>query len=199
MDEVWPPVIENYDEYDLPPIAQLASEDVIFWNYVAASALYKYGFFGKALGERKISPTYVNRPFVLSYFDALYLLEHGIIRIRDKNGTFLSFDELLNFANERYENFEEKYFFYRFLRKQKYVPRPGMKFGSDFIVYSKGPGLEHSEWVFHVEKENTFIRAIHVVRAGRLAASVKKKYMIAIKNPENDQETKFYMFERVKI
>lgn len=197
MGKAWQPLEENYD--DLPPIAQLASEDVILWNYVAGSALYSYGFFGKALGERKISPTYVARPFVLSYFDTLYLLEHGIIRLVDEEGILMDSDQFREFAIQNYEDFEMKYYFYKILRKKKYVPRPGMKFGSDFIVYSKGPGLEHSEWVFHVEKENTQIRAIHVVRAGRLAASVRKKYMIAVKDTEKAENPKFYMFERVKI
>ncbi|RMG43254.1 MAG: tRNA-intron lyase [Methanobacteriota archaeon] len=197
MATAWKP--QNQDLSDLPPVAQLASDDVILWNYVAGSALYSYGFFGKALGERKISPTYVPRPFVLSYFDTLYLLEHGIIRLVDDNGKLLSAEEFREFAKDRYEDFETKYYFYRILRKKQYVPRPGMKFGSDFIVYSKGPGLEHSEWVFHVEKENTQIRAIHVVRAGRLAASVRKKYMIAVKDEKNEGNPKFYMFERIKI
>ncbi len=197
MVDAWKPQNQNFN--DLPPVAQLASEDVILWNYVAGSALYSYGFFGKALGERKISPTYVSRPFVLSYFDTLYLLEHGIIRVIDEKGDLLTAEQFREFANQNYEDFELKYYFYKILRKKKYVPRPGMKFGSDFIVYSKGPGLEHSEWVFHVEKENTSIRAIHVVRAGRLAASVRKKYMIAVKDEEKKGSPKFYMFERIKI
>ncbi len=197
MIKPWLPQQDDFS--DLPPVAQLASDDVILWNYVAASALYAYGFFGKALGERKISPTYVPRPFVLSYFDTLYLLEHSIIRLVDEDGKIMDANKFLEFANDKYEDFETKYHFYKILRKKKYVPRPGMKFGSDFIVYSKGPGLEHSEWVFHVEKENTKIRAIHVVRAGRLAASVRKKYMIAVHDESDKHNAKFFVFERIKI
>ncbi len=192
---VWNKTLEDLEEF--PPIAQLDSTDVILWNYKAASILYTQGFFGKPLGERKIKPEFIERPFVLSYFDTLYLLEHNIIRI-SKQGQQVGIEEFKEFAIQNYEDFINKYFFYKFLRKMNFVVRPGMKFGSDFIVYSKGPGLEHSQWVFHAENQNLRLRAIRIVRAGRLAQSVKKKYMVAIRDEQTDQP-KFFMFERVKI
>ena len=82
-------------------------------------------------------------------------------------------------------------------RLEGYVVRPGMKFGSDFIIYEQGPGFDHSQWVVHVEKDDIELQAINIVRAGRLAASVKKRYLISTITP--DSEIVFYGFDRVKI
>ena len=72
-----------------------------------------------------------------------------------------------------------------------------MKFGSDFVIYRVGPGFDHSQWVVHVEKDGAKMKAINIVRAGRLAASVKKKYLIS--TIVADENPIFYSFDRVKI
>ena len=57
--------------------------------------------------------------------------------------------------------------------------RPGLKFGADFAVYKKGPGLDHSPYLIQVLPKHANLTAIDIVRAGRLANSVKKKFIIA--------------------
>ncbi len=129
---------------EFPPKVTLMNNSVIIWDYTISSILYSFGFFGKPLGLRKTKPGLQDRPLVLSPFEALYLKEYGIIRVLDENNELES-DSLRNVFSEIYEDFERKYIVYKFLRNQGYVVRPGMKFGSDFIIYEEGPGFDHSK------------------------------------------------------
>lgn len=188
--------VEPYDGM-LPPVIELQEDGGIVWNYTLGSFLYsKLGFYGKPLGERKVDPGYINRPFVLSLFEMLYLNQIKIIKVT-RQQKILSSEEILKFAETTYENFHFKYRIYEELRNLGYIVRPGMKFGSDFIVYRKGPGIDHSEYVVHVEDSETEIKAINVVRAGRLATSVRKTYLIGI--TDNSDSVSFLKLERVKI
>lgn len=161
-----------------------------------SSILYTFGFFGKPLGLRKTKPGKQERPLVLSSFEAMYLSEYGIVQItlEDKVQSQAELEEIFS---EIYNDFTRKYKIYKFMRNRGYIVRPGMKFGSDFIIYEKGPGFDHSKWVVHVEKDDIKLQAINIVRAGRLAASVKKRYLIS--TITNDNEIVFYGFDRVKI
>jgi tRNA-intron endonuclease, archaea type len=180
-----------------PPTFDLIENSVIIWDFVLGSFIYsELGFFGKALGERKITPGLIQRPFVLSMFEIVYLVTLGIIHVK-LNDKKMDKDELINHANKNYMNFSYKYKIYKDLRDKGYVVRPGMKFGSDFIVYEKGPGFDHSEYVVQVEDSSTEIKAINVVRAGRLATSVRKKYLIAIS--DESEKITYLKLDRVKI
>jgi tRNA-intron endonuclease len=184
------------EDVTFPPLLKIESDTVIIWDDRIGSILYAMGFFGKPLGLRKAKPGKLNRPLVLSLFDVHYLLEHEKILV-EIDGKVVIQDEFISYASEIYEDFNRKYMVYRFLREKGYIVRPGMKFGSDFVIYEHGPGLDHSKWVVHVENAATKIRAINIVRAGRLAASVKKKYLIS--TITKDDQPVFFSFDRVKI
>ncbi|MDH5403175.1 MAG: tRNA-intron lyase [Candidatus Heimdallarchaeota archaeon] len=178
------------------PIFELESDTIIVWDERIGSILYELGFFGKPLGLRKANPGKLQRPLVLSMFDALYLSKKNIIKI-SYNGNLLDENEFLQVADELYVDFSSKYQVYEHLRNMGYVVRPGMKFGSDFAIYEEGPGKDHSIAVVHVVNDSVNLKAIEIVRAGRLAASVKKNYLIA--TISNDNNPIFYGFDRVKI
>lgn len=184
------------DRPDLPPKLEINNESLTIWDNQVASILYSKGFYGKPLGLRKPDPGELNRPLTLSYFDALYLFENNVIQLV-LNGKPIEREVFIDFTKTRYENFEKKYLVYKYLRELGYIVRPGMKFGSDFAIYEEGPGIDHSKWVVHVESDDKNLRAIEIVRAGRLAASVKKRYLISTLS-EGDQPI-FYGFDRVKI
>jgi len=181
---------------DLPPVVELKEDAAVIWDNRISSILYTNGFFGKPLGLRKADPGELNRPLVLSLFELIYLNASSVIKVSHKQ-QLLETEELMTYANQYYEDFTPKYKIYEYLRKLGYVVRPGMKFGSDFVIYEEGPGIDHSKWVVHVEKDQKQLRAIEVVRAGRLAASVKKRYLIA--TLDNEGKPVFYGFDRVKI
>jgi tRNA-intron endonuclease len=79
-----------------------------------------------------------------------------------------------------YDEFEEKYAVYRDLRDSGLIVTPGIKFGCDFAVYKYGPGVEHAPYMVSVKKAGSDISATEIVKAGRLATTVRKRFIIAV-------------------
>ncbi|MHA1594893.1 MAG: tRNA-intron lyase [Candidatus Baldrarchaeia archaeon] len=167
--------LSNYEKI----VAEVVGERIIVWDPQKGSKLYAEGFYGKPIGIRKPKTPIFEKPLELSILEALYLLEKGRIKIIDENGKELSFEELKNKFKDIHEKLEEKYIVYRDLRDKGYVVRPGMKFGADFAVYEHGPGIDHAPFLVHVLPFNVRISPIEIVRAGRLATTVRKKFVIA--------------------
>lgn len=174
---------------------KLINSRVIVFDPVHASYLYvKYNFFGSPLGIAKPRLEFFRHPSELSLIEAYFLISRSKITIFDvKTEKFLSSDEFYEVAKKIHHKFEDKYIIYEDLREKGYVPRPGLKFGADFVVYKKGPGLEHSSFIVHVLPNDSRISAIDMVRAGRLATSVRKKYVIG-----NPLTKTYYFFEWFK-
>ena len=189
--------LDDIKEDDIPDKipARFINSRVIVFNPLYASYLYVVkGFFGSPLGISKPRLEYFSKPSELSLIESCYLLEKDEITIFDVNSNkFLEPKEFHDIAKNIHHKFEEKYIIYKDLRKKGYIPRPGLKFGADFVVYKKGPGLEHSLFMVHVLPHDSEITAIDMVRAGRLATSVRKKFVIA-----NPLTCSYYFFEWFK-
>ncbi len=189
--------LDDINEDDIPEKipAKFVNSRVIVFNPLFASYLYvKEKFFGSPLGINKPRLEYFSKPSELSLIEAYFLLEKGRITIFDvKLAKFITTEEFYEIAIDIHYKFEEKYTIYKDLREKGYVPRPGLKFGADFVVYKKGPGLEHSSFIVHVLPHDSKITAIDMVRAGRLATSVRKKFVIA-----NPLTNTYYFFEWFK-
>ena len=187
----------SLDDIEVPEKipSKFINNRVIVFNPLYASYLYvKKGFFGSPLGISKPRLEYFSKPSELSLIEAYYLLEREEITIFDvKKNKELTVKEFYEIAKKIHHKFEEKYTIYKDLREKKYIPRPGLKFGADFVVYRKGPGLEHSLFMVHVLPHDSEITAIDMVRAGRLATSVRKKFVIA-----NPLTNSYYFFEWFK-
>jgi len=189
--------LDDINEGDIPEKipTKLINSRVIVFNPLYASYLYvKRKFFGSPLGINKPRLEYFSKPSELSLIEAYFLLNNSKITIYDeKNNKNLTLDEFYELGKKLHHKFEEKYIIYKDLRDKGYVPRPGLKFGADFVVYKKGPGLEHSPFIVHVLPHDSKISAIDMVRAGRLATSVRKKFVIA-----NPLTISYYFFEWFK-
>ena len=175
--------------------SDISSNSLTIWDTNIADQIYQMGFFGKPLGVRKATPGMeINRPLTLSFFDALYLIEKEVILVKKEK--ILNADEFLKYACQEYEDFKQKYSVYKEFRDLGYVVRPGLKFGTDFIIYMKGPGIDHSKWAVLVEKDDSNLSTLNIVRAGRLAHSVKKTFLVATKT---NNKHKFFSFSRFKL
>ena len=187
----------NLDEVEVPERipTKFINNRVIVFNPLYASYLYvKKGFFGSPLGINKPRLEYFSKPSELSLIEAQYLLEKDEIIIFDvKENKDLSTKEFYKLAKNVHHKFEEKYTIYKDLREKGYIPRPGLKFGADFVIYRLGPGLEHSLLMVHVLPHDAEITAVDMVRAFRLATSVRKKFVIA-----NPLTKSYYFFEWFK-
>ena len=176
--------------------AELLGNFLIVWNPKEGSELYKMGFYGKPLGISKPKSFEFDVPLILDLMEGLYLLERGVIRVYDGEGKKVGLRKLRTKAKKIYEMFDLKYRVYKDLRDNGLVVTPGIKFGCDFAVYKRGPGLEHAPYMVSVKRSVDEISADDIVKAGRLATTVRKRFVVAI--PERDRGIHYLIFKWFK-
>ena len=160
---------------------ELIENFLVVWNPVEGSLLYRRGFFGKPLGIAKPKVPEFDVPLVLDLMEGLYLAEEGVIAVYEgAEKRKVGLRKLRSVAGELYGEFEEKYGVYRDLRDSGLVVTPGIKFGCDFAVYKEGPGVEHAPYMVSVRDADGELTATEIVKAGRLATTVRKRFIIAV-------------------
>lgn len=160
---------------------ELIENFLVVWDPREGSELYGKGFFGKPLGIAKPKVPEFDVPLVLDLMEGLYLAEEGAIRVYEGAGKVtVGLRRLREVAKRLYDGFEEKYAVFRDLRDSGLVVTPGIKFGCDFAVYRHGPGVEHAPFMVSVKNRDGELSATEVVKAGRLATTVRKRFIIAV-------------------
>ncbi len=162
--------------------AELVGTRLIVWDHKAGLEIYRSGFFGKPVGIPKPKPEQeFDVPLLLDLMEGLYLLEEGrIIVVDSKSRKSVGRQVLLAAARRTYRGFELAYRVYKDLRDKGFIVTPGIKFGADFAVYERGPGIDHAPFIVSVETPDSLMGPFEVVRAGRLATTVRKQFIIAI-------------------
>jgi len=159
-------------------LGELLENRIVVWNIQESRDLFANGYFGKPIGISKPNPNDINVPLILDLIEGCYLQETSKIKIV-KNGKKVSLNALIKICKKEYHNFDKKFQVYKDFREKGYVINPGIKFGSDFAVYKKGPGIDHEPYLVQVYKKNVYISSTAVVLAGRLSNSVKKQFILA--------------------
>jgi len=158
---------------------------LIVWDSANGSELYKMGYYGKPLGISKPKIPEFNVPLVLDLMEGLYLATKGIIAVYEGSGKKkVSLRKLRQMARQLYEDFDAKYVVYRDLRDDGLIVTPGIKFGCDFAVYKYGPGIEHAPYIVSVKSAKSDMTATDIVKTGRLATTVRKRFIIAVPDLE---------------
>jgi tRNA-intron endonuclease len=177
---------------------ELIENFLVVWNSTEGSQLYKAGYYGKPLGIPKPKIPEFDAPLILDLMEGLYLVESKKIEIyEDPNESKVSLKKLRQKAKQLYDEFEEKYAVYRDLRDSGLIVTPGIKFGCDFAVYKYGPGVEHAPYMVSVKKAASDISATEIVKAGRLATTVRKRFIIAVPDLATDK-VKYLIFKWFK-
>ena len=171
---------------------------VVVLDREEARRLYSLGFYGKPLGISKPRGADFDTPLELDLVEALYLIEKRLLEVYDTEGKNITFQELVRVGREAVEDFDMLYKVYRELRESGYVVRSGLKFGSDFAVYEKGPGIDHAPYLVEVVGYRERIDPAELVRAGRLSHSVRKKLVIAAVD-EKTGKTTYIMLKWTKL
>lgn len=167
---------------------ELIENFLVVWNPEDGSELYKKGFYGKPLGIAKPKIPEFDVPLVLDLMEGLYLVEKEFISVHEgPNRKKVNLRRLRQMAKQLYEEFEEKYVVYKDLRESNLIVTPGIKFGCDFAVYKQGPGMEHAPYMVSVKNAKSELTATEIVKAGRLATTVRKRFIIAVLNPGRDR------------
>ncbi len=160
---------------------ELIENFLVVWDSTEGSQLYKAGYYGKPLGISKPKIPEFEVPLVLDLMEGLYLLGDKKIEIYESSAdSKVTLKKLKQKAKQLYDEFEEKYAVYRDLRESGLIVTPGIKFGCDFAVYKYGPGVEHAPYMVSVKKAGSGITATEIVKAGRLATTVRKRFIIAV-------------------
>lgn len=161
-------------------VADLVGDRAIVWDSKHGMQLYGNGYFGQPVGIRKPKSAEFETPLELSLLEAAYLTKIGIlgVHVATKKRP-LTMDEIVEIGGTFADEFLDRFLVYSHLREQGYIVRPGLKFGTDFAVYMKGPGKDHAPFMVHVNPRSKGLIPLDIVRAGRLATSVKKKFIIA--------------------
>jgi tRNA-intron endonuclease len=160
---------------------ELIENFLVVWNTTEGSELYKTAYYGKPLGIAKPKIPEFDVPLILDLMEGLFLAEKGkIVVYENPDQTKVSQRKLRQKAKLLYDEFEEKYAVYHDLRDSGLIVTPGIKFGCDFAVYKYGPGVEHAPYMVTVKKAGSDISATEIVKNGRLATTVRKRFIIAV-------------------
>ena len=146
--------------------------------------LFTSGYYGKPIGISKPKPNEINVPLILDLIEGYYLMLKSKIQIF-KNKKRITEKKMLKICQEQHHNFDKKFQVYNDFRQKGYIVNPGIKFGCDFAVYQRGPGIDHAPFLVQVYNRNENISSSGVVLAGRLATSVKKQFILAIPSRKN--------------
>ncbi|MGE5555100.1 MAG: tRNA-intron lyase [Methanocella sp.] len=177
---------------------ELIENFLVVWNPTEGSQLYKTAYYGKPIGIPKPKIPEFDVPLILDLMEGLYLAETGKIDIyEDPDEEKVSLEKLRDKAKELYDEFEEKYAVYQDMRNSGLIVTPGIKFGCDFAVYKYGPGVEHAPYMVTVKRAGSTISATEIVKNGRLATTVRKRFIIAVPDLET-QQIKYLMFKWFK-
>ena len=163
---------------------ELIENRLIVWNLSDSKKLFTSGYYGKPIGISKPKPNEINVPLILDLIEGYYLMLKSKIQIF-KNKKRITEKKMLKICQEQHHNFDKKFQVYNDFRQKGYIVNPGIKFGCDFAVYQRGPGIDHAPFLVQVYNRNENISSSGVVLAGRLATSVKKQFILAIPSRKN--------------
>ena len=168
-------------EYVMARVEGLLVENrIIIWNQDQSHRLFGNGYYGKPLGISKPKGVQFDSPLILDLMEGCYLSEIGKLVILNKFRRQLSYGDIRAICKKEYANFERDYVVFKYLREKGYIVSPGLKFGCDFAIYEKGPGIDHAPYLIQVFERNEDLTATGIVLFGRLATTVKKQFILAL-------------------
>ena len=164
---------------------ELLENRIVVWDLKDSQKLFTQGYYGKPIGISKPKFDEINAPLILDLIEGFYLLQKSKIRIFKKKNKVTE-TEMLQICRKEYLNFDKKFQVYKNFRDKGYIVNPGIKFGCDFAVYQKGPGIDHAPYLVQVYNTSDAITSTGVVLAGRLATTVRKQFILAIPHGKDD-------------
>jgi len=179
--------------------AEFIENFLIVWDSKKGSELYQSGFYGKPVGIPKPKEPEFDVPLILDLMESLYLVEKGLLTVFEgPERVKVGLRKLRGRARRLYDEFDLKFAVYRDLRDHGLIVTPGIKYGCDFAVYKHGPGVEHAPYMVSVKKWDETITATDIVKAGRLATTVRKRFIIATPSPQAKDQIQYLIFKWFK-
>jgi tRNA-intron endonuclease, archaea type len=159
-------------------VEALADGRLVVWSIEDSRRLFNTDFYGKPLGNPKPKDDF-DEPLILDLIEGVYLTEKKLIVVKSK-GKRTPLAALRKLARENFDRFDALYQVYHDLREKGFVVTPGIKYGCDFAVYEQGPGIDHAPYIIQVMQRSDPMSATDIVKAGRLASTVRKTFITAL-------------------
>ncbi|MGQ9530920.1 MAG: tRNA-intron lyase [Candidatus Bathycorpusculaceae bacterium] len=135
------------------------------------------GIFSRGYG------TIEDGELMLTFYEALYLLEKSMLEVEDEKGKRVDFQRILQCYESVDENAWAAYLTYRDLRSRGYVVREGFGLGVDFRVYERGEyGKDAAKYLVLNIQEGKPISLEDLTRAMMQCQSLKKELVLAVIN-----------------
>jgi len=124
-----------------------------------------------------------NDELLLTFYEALFLLDRGMLEAEDEKGKEVDFQRLLQCYEAVDENAWAKYLTYRDLRSRGYVVREGFGLGVDFRVYERGEyGKDTAKYLILSIQEGKPTSLEDLTRIMTQCQSLKKELVLAVMN-----------------
>jgi tRNA-intron endonuclease len=118
---------------------------------------------------------------LLNFYEALYLMDRGLLEVKDEKGEDVSFQMVLQAYEKSDENAWAKYLVYRDLRGRGYVVRGGFGLGLDFRVYERGDyGKDTAKYLVLSMQEGRPLSVEYLTYVMRQCQSLKKELVLAV-------------------
>ncbi len=150
----------------------LTDKGVAIRNRAHADALKSRGY---GSGEDK--------PFCLSFYEAMYLADRGNLTVKDASGDDVSFRHLLKCFEAVSENAWVQYLVFRDLRSRGYVVREGFGVGVDFRAYERGDfSKDTAKYLVVSIQEGKPVSTMDLTKVLLQTQSAKKELILAVMN-----------------
>jgi tRNA-intron endonuclease len=127
--------------------------------------------------------TLENNVFTLTFYEALYLLDKGMLEIKAEKGKAPDFQSILQCYEAQNENAWVNYLVYRDLRSRGYVVREGFGGGIDFRIYERGAyGKDTAPYLVLSTQEGKPLPINDLAGALQQCQSQKKELTLAVMN-----------------
>ena len=124
-----------------------------------------------------------DKVFTLTFFEALYLVDKGMLEVKDENGKAADFQSLLHCYEAQNENGWVSYLVYRDLRSRGYVAREGFGAGIDFRMYERGEyGKDTAPYLVMSMQEGKPLGIDELADAMQQCQNQKKELTLAVMN-----------------
>ncbi|MCS7114217.1 MAG: tRNA-intron lyase [Nitrososphaerota archaeon] len=117
----------------------------------------------------------------IDFYEALYLLDKGLLEVKDEKGGSVTFNELLQVSEKADESSWAKYLVYRDLRSRGYVVRGGFGLGVDFRVYERGEyGKDTAKYLILSLQEGKPLKLENLAQTLKQSQNLKKELVLAV-------------------
>ncbi len=119
----------------------------------------------------------------LTFFEALYLQDKGMLEVKGKSNETVDFQKILHSYEAVNENAWVNYLVYRDLRSRGYVVREGFGAGTEFRVYERGAyGKDSASYMVLGTQEGKPLAIDMLASVMQQCQSQKKELVLAVMN-----------------